>query len=163
MDSTLAMETEKKVENVVQRRFEIVKGAPKDTVLPKRKTAKSAGYDFVLPKDVFLPPNGTTGVILTGVKAIMPDDEVLLLFIRSSISITKGIVLANGTGIIDADYANNPDNDGNIGIILRNESNHHVHILKGERIMQGIFTKYHVTNDDAADAERVGGFGSTGK
>lgn len=163
MDGNLAMEKEKEMESVIERRFEIVKDAPKDTVLPKRKTAKSAGYDFVLPKDVFLPPNATTGIISTGVKAIMPDDEVLMLFIRSSISITKGVVLANGTGIIDADYANNPDNDGNIGIILRNESNHHVHILKGERIMQGIFVKYQVTNDDTADTKRVGGFGSTGK
>ena len=162
MDKDLAQAIEQSP-FMVERRFEAVKDAPADTVLPKRKTAKSAGYDFVLPHDVFLPPNASTGVILTNVKAIMPEDEVLLLFIRSYVGINKGVVLANGTGIIDADYANNPMNDGNIGIILRNESVNHVRLLKGERIMQGIFTKYLVTNNDDAEAERTGGFGSTGR
>lgn len=162
MDNTVAMQTEKEIDSIVQRRFELVNDAPKDTVLPIRKTANSAGYDFVLPRDVYIAPYTSTGIIATNVKVIMPKDEVLLLFIRSSIGIGKGVVLANGTGIIDADYANNPMNDGNIGIILRNESGNHVRLLKGERIMQGIFVKYQVTNDDAADVERVGGFGSTG-
>lgn len=161
MDKDMAQAIERSL--VQERRFEVVEGAPKDTVLPKRKTAKSAGYDFVLPHDVFIAPNGSTGIIATNVKAIMPENEVLLLYIRSSIGISKGVVLANGTGIIDADYANNPMNDGNIGIILRNQSDNHVRLLKGERIMQGIFMKYEVTNDDEADEERVGGFGSTGR
>lgn len=162
MDKGLAQAMERSPIQV-ERRFEIVEGAPADTVLPKRKTKSSAGYDFVLPHDVFIAPNSSTGIIATNVKAIMPDNEVLLLYIRSSIGISKGVVLANGTGIIDADYANNPTNDGNIGIILRNQSDNHVRLLKGERIMQGIFVKYEVTSDDEADAERTGGFGSTGR
>ena len=163
MYGEIALQTEKEMENAIERRFALTEGAPKDTVLPKRKTANSTGYDFVLPHDVYIAPYTSTGIISTNVKAIMPEDEVLLLFIRSSIGIGKGVVLANGTGIIDSDYANNPMNDGNIGIILRNESVNHVRLMKGERIMQGIFVKYYVTNDDDAVAERVGGFGSTGR
>ena len=150
-------------EEKVSRNFYPVKNAPADTVLPKRKTAKSAGYDFVLPCDVRLNPHSISAIIPTNVKAFMPDDEVLMLYIRSSIGIKHHVTLANGTGIIDADYFSNPDNDGNIGICLQNNSNEIVSFKKGERIMQGIFVKYAVCDSDDTNEVRKGGFGSTGK
>lgn len=150
-------------EEKVSRKFYPVKNAPADTVLPKRKTAKSAGYDFVLPCDVRLNPHSISAIIPTNVKAYMPDDEVLMLYIRSSIGIKQHVTLANGTGIIDADYFSNPDNDGNIGICLQNNSNEIVSLKKGERIMQGIFVKYAVCDSDDTNEVRKGGFGSTGK
>lgn len=150
-------------EEKVSRKFYPVKNAPADTVLPKRKTAKSAGYDFVLPCDVRLNPRSVSAIIPTNVKASMPDDEVLMLYIRSSIGIKHHVTLANGTGIIDADYFSNPDNDGNIGICLQNNSDEIVSFRKGERIMQGIFVKYAVCDSDDTNEVRKGGFGSTGK
>lgn len=150
-------------EEKVSRKFYPVKNAPADTVLPKRKTAKSAGYDFVLPCDVRLNPRSVSAIIPTNVKASMPDDEVLMLYIRSSIGIKHHVTLANGTGIIDADYFSNPDNDGNIGICLQNNSDEIVSFKKGERIMQGIFVKYAVCDSDDTNEVRKGGFGSTGK
>lgn len=150
-------------EEKVSRKFYPVKNAPASTVLPKRKTAKSAGYDFVLPCDVRLNPHSISAIIPTNVKAFMPDDEVLMLYIRSSIGIKHHVTLANGTGIIDADYFSNPDNDGNIGICLQNNSNEIVSLKKGERIMQGIFVKYAVCDSDDTNEVRKGGFGSTGK
>lgn len=150
-------------EEKVSRKFYPVKNAPADTVLPKRKTAKSAGYDFVLPCDVRLNPRSVSAIIPTNVKAFMPDDEVLMLYIRSSIGIKQHVTLANGTGIIDADYFSNPDNDGNIGICLQNNSDEIVSFKKGERIMQGIFVKYAVCDSDKTNEVRKGGFGSTGK
>lgn len=150
-------------EEKVSRKFYPVKNAPADTVLPKRKTAKSAGYDFVLPCDVRLNPRSVSAIIPTNVKVSMPDDEVLMLYIRSSIGIKHHVTLANGTGIIDADYFSNPDNDGNIGICLQNNSDEIVSFRKGERIMQGIFVKYAVCDSDETNEVRKGGFGSTGK
>lgn len=150
-------------EEKVSRKFYPVKNAPADTVLPKRKTAKSAGYDFVLPCDVRLNPHSISAIIPTNVKASMPDDEVLMLYIRSSIGIKHHVTLANGTGIIDADYFSNPDNDGNIGICLQNNCNEIVSFKKGERIMQGIFVKYAICDSDDTNEIRKGGFGSTGK
>lgn len=150
-------------EEKVSRKFYPVKNAPADTVLPKRKTAKSAGYDFVLPCDVRLNPRSVSAIIPTNVKAFMPDDEVLMLYIRSSIGIKHHVTLANGTGIIDADYFSNPDNDGNIGICLQNNSDEIVSFKKGERIMQGVFVKYAVCDSDDTNEVRKGGFGSTGK
>ena len=65
-------------------------------------------------------------------------------------------------GIIDADYFNNPDNDGEMFFGFYNVSNEPVQIKKGEKLGQGIFMKYLKTDDDKADGERAGGFGSTG-
>lgn len=133
------------------------------THLPVRSDGASAGYDFSTPVDVQVLP-GHTEVVWTNVKAYMEQDEVLQIFVRSSIGIKKGIVLANGTGIIDASYYNNEGNEGNIGIALKNTTGQTVEFKAGERIAQGIFTKYLTADDDAPTNDtRTGGIGSTGK
>ena len=70
-------------------------------------------------------------------------------------------MLANGIGIIDSDYYNNPDNEGHIMFQVINFTNKEVFIPAGERIGQGVFLKYYTTDDDNASGKRVGGFGST--
>ena len=72
-------------------------------------------------------------------------------------------VLAKALDIIDSDYYSNPTNDGNIGIMLRNMTDEVVELMGGEKIMQGIFTKYLIADNDNATEERIGGIGSTGK
>lgn len=148
------------------RRFELVKDEFRkhvgvDIILPQRSTKHSAGYDFYLPCDVRILPYERTKIIATDVKAKMEEDEVLLLFVRSSIGIKKGLVLSNGTGVIDSDYYSNEDNDGNIGISLYNTTDETVYLKKGERVMQGVFVKYLSTDNDDTDTERNGGIGST--
>ena len=133
-----------------------------DIHLPVRKTAKSAGYDIESPTTFTINPHRKV-VLGTGLKAYMQDDEYLALHIRSSIGIKRGLQLMNGTGIIDADYYNNPDNEGHIMLALVNTTDEPVKILTGECIAQGIFEKYLLTDDDYATAERVGGMGSTSK
>lgn len=148
------------------RRFERV-NVPRaiDAVLPKRATAHSAGYDFVAPNDIVVHAGGSiVSTLHTGVKARMEPDEFLMMCIRSSLGIKWGLTLANGTGIIDADYYGNPNNDGEICIALVNRDPYHdVKIHKGDRIAQGIFVKYLLAEDDETDTERNGGVGSTGK
>lgn len=145
------------------RLFEKVSYAPADTKLPTRKTKASAGYDFYMPYTVIVPAHGFSEIIPTGIKAFFPDNEVLMLYIRSSVGIKKHVVLANGTGIIDSDYYGNPENEGNIGICLHNVGDEDVTFEKGERIMQGIFLPYGITADDVTTGERKGATGSTGK
>lgn len=145
------------------RGFEIVSAyVGKEIHLPVRKTAKSAGYDIEAAEQVVLAPHTVT-VVPTGLKAYMEGDEYLGIHIRSGISIKKGLMLVNSVGIIDSDYYNNPDNEGHIMIAYFNTKDVPYTIEKGERIGQGIFTKYLATTDDAASGERLGGFGSTGK
>lgn len=63
--------------------------------------------------------------------------------------------------IIDADYYNNPDNEGHIFFQLINLSPYDILLHKGDKIGQGIILPYYTVENDAAAGERVGGFGST--
>jgi dUTP pyrophosphatase len=100
-------------------------------------------------------------VLHTGVKVCMNNDEILKIYPRSSFGFKKQLMLANTVGIIDADYYNNPDNEGHIMIAYYNYGDEPQFIKEGDKIAQGIFEKYLVTDNDSADAERVGGLGST--
>lgn len=147
------------------RGFEIVKEEMRKTkgeiTLPTRGSKVSAGYDFYSPVDIILKPNEKT-CVWSDIKAYMQEGEVLLLFVRSSIGIKKGLALSNGTGVIDADYYSNSSNDGNIGIALYNYSDKIVEIKKGERICQGVFIPFLEADNGNIDKKRVGGIGSTG-
>ena len=149
------------------RGFEIAKGfEDKGINLPIRKTKYSAGYDIEAAEDIIIPSfkkgmNPT--LVKTGLKVYMQDDEVVLLYNRSSNPKKKGLIVANSVGVIDKDYYGNPDNDGHIMFAFYNIKEEDVEIKKGEAIGQAIFQKYLMTDDDNAEGERVGGFGSTRK
>lgn len=129
--------------------------------LPTRGSKVSAGYDFYLPCDITLQPGEKT-CVWSDIKAYMQEGEVLMIHVRSSIGIKKGLMLSNITGVIDADYYSNESNDGNIGIALYNYSDKTVELKQGERICQGVFTPFLVADNGNTDKERVGGIGSTG-
>ena len=128
--------------------------------LPVRATKHSAGYDICTPID-FTIPSGACVKVKTDIKAKIKDDEVLLIFVRSSVGIKKNIVLMNGTGIIDRDFYNNKDNDGNITLALHNYGNDLQTFKAGDRICQGVFVKYDTVEDDDVETVRTGGIGST--
>ena len=146
------------------RGFEIVAGyQDRGLSLPIRKTCASAGYDIAAAENVCLQP-GEMALIPTGLKAYMQPDEYLAIHIRSSLAVKQRLVLANSQGIIDADYYNNPDNEGHILIALINGGSQDVVVSTGMRIAQGIFCKYLLTDqeDSTGKEERTGGIGSTG-
>lgn len=133
------------------------KHASVPTQLPIRADKRSAGYDFFSKETVVIQPK-ESHLFWTDVSSYMLDDEVLYLHVRSSVGIKKGLILKNGTGVIDASY------EGNIGICLLNLSNEPVTIELGERIAQGCFHKYLVADDDKTlHNEREGGFGSSNR
>ena len=149
------------------RKFEVVsKYHECDINLPVRQTNGSAGYDIQAAETIVIPPYqlGVVPVLVhTGIKVCIPEDEVLLLFNRSSNPLKRNLILPNGVGVIDSDYYNNPANEGEIMGQFVNLSSEPITIKKGERIMQGVFVKYGVTvNDIPANEKRLGGFGSTG-
>lgn len=149
------------------RGFEIAKGFEQSQInLPVRKTKYSAGYDIEAAEDVIIPSfkkgmNPT--LVKTGLKAYMQDDEVMLLYNRSSNPKKKGLILANSVGVIDKDYYGNPDNDGHFMFAFYNIKEEDITIKKGEAIGQAIFQKYLIADNDDAQGERMGGFGSTNK
>ena len=112
----------------MKRGFERVTGY-KYVNLPKRKTKQSAGYDIESAIDAVIT-SGETKVIPTGMKPY----EWLGIYVRSSLAIKYGLILANGVGVIDSDYYNNPDNEGHIMIALTNISSKTYNVKKGDRI-----------------------------
>lgn len=145
----------------MRRGFEKVSGY-EYVNLPQRKTKQSAGYDIESAVDDVITP-GETKLILTGIKAYMDENEWLGIYIRSSIAVKYGIILANSVAVIDSDYYNNPDNEGHLMLPIRNVSGMPYTVKKGDRIAQGIFHQYYKIDDDSADDDRIGGIGSTGK
>lgn len=159
--------------------------------LPERKTAQSAGYDIACAQDIVIPPmwdhlhnienksekgmvytldemakltkilKAKPTLVPTGIKCKIDEGCYLELSVRSSSPLKYWLVLANGVGIIDADYYNNPDNEGELFFQLINMTTQPIQLKKGDIIGQGILKPYYVTDDDVAFGERMGGFGST--
>lgn len=153
------------------RKFEVVKEEAQkflqvETIIPTRADNRSAGYDFYSKEEKVLMP-GEFHTFWTDVKAQMFYDNVLKLYPRSGNGCKKGLVLRNGTGIIDPSYYGNSSNDGNIGICLVNQGSEPAFIAEGDRIAQGVFSRYLITDDDQfltkkKSPQRMGGFGSSG-
>lgn len=147
------------------RGFEVAKGFEDKSInLPIRKTKGAAGYDIEAAEDCVIEPfkpGDNPTLVKTGLKAYMPEAEYLMLCNRSSNPKKKGLVMANSVGIIDKDYYGNPDNDGHIMFAFYNFKDTDTEIKKGECIGQGIFQKYLIADEDNAEGERQGGFGST--
>lgn len=100
-------------------------------------------------------------LVSTGMKCQLEPNTYLELSVRSSCPLKYWLILANGVGIIDADYYNNPDNEGEIFFQMINLSPFDIQLHKGDIIGQGIIKPYLITEDDNASGERMGGFGST--
>ncbi len=168
------------------RRFEVVKGyEDKGINLPKRQTKHAAGYDFEAAEDIVIPSmwkialknmmsilnksdeevsmlNIKPTLVKTGVKALFNEDEVLYLYNRSS-GPKNGRILSNSVGVVDADYYYSEKTGGHIMFAMYNNFFTDIKIAKGERIGQGIFQKFLLTDDDVPGGTRLGGFGDSGK
>lgn len=159
--------------------------------LPVRKTTQSAGYDFVVAEDIIIPPYATLHknmlmknrvdipltlgetaaavkeadakitLVSTGMKCQLEKGTYLELSVRSSCPLKHWLILGNSVGIIDADYYNNPDNEGEIFFQIINLAPFPIQLKRGDAIGQGIIKPYMTTEDDKATGERTGGFGST--
>ena len=133
-------------------------------VLPQRATAGSAGYDFYVPAAVTFPKDASV-LVPTGIRARMAEGWVLAIFPRSGLGFKHRIGLDNTVGIIDADYYGS-SNEGHIMIKMSctaHDAGHSATVAAGDGFAQGIFLPFGITEDDAADGVRDGGFGSTTK
>ena len=100
-------------------------------------------------------------LVSTGMKCKLDKGNWLMLANRSSSPLKYWLLVGNGIGVIDADYYNNPDNEGEIFFQVYNLSPFNIQIKKGEAIGQGIMLPYGVITDDIEMGDRIAGFGST--
>lgn len=157
------MRTKAKFEKVSYNQYSVYgdKQTYDGIILPKRATAKSAGYDFFAPTELNIQPRQTV-TVATGIRALMPDEWCLMIYPRSGLGFKYRLKLDNTVGIIDADYSNS-DNEGHIFVRMTNESDRPLTVPRGSAFAQGVFTRYFLTEDDDVTAERNGGLGSTSK
>lgn len=130
--------------------------ATADSVVKSTYTLEEIGK---LYKDNHYKPT----LVPTGVKCELDPGCYLELSVRSSTPLKYWLILANGVGIIDGDYYNNPDNEGHIFFQLINLGPCAIKLKKGDKIGQGIIKRYEVVDGDAygKGTARSGGFGST--
>ena len=141
-----------------------IKRAWENITLPRRSTQYSAGYDICTPIGIIIP-QAMSVIVPTGIRVVFTPDEMdtwhLQMYVRSSVGIKQGVVLTNGTGIIDPDYQF-AENDGDMMLALLNTSDSIVKYKAGDRICQAVFAIHGLTTDDEAGGRRIGGVGSTG-
>ncbi|MEY8514499.1 dUTP diphosphatase [Lactococcus taiwanensis] len=136
---------------------QFVKRGGDNIKMPVRATKGSAGYDISASEQVTIQP-GEIKLVHTGLAVQMEQDDVMLLIDRSSNPRKRGIVLSNSLGVIDHDFFPNEFKG-----MFTNITDKPVTIEAGQRIMQAIFVKYGLVDNDNANRERTGGFGSTGE
>jgi dUTP pyrophosphatase len=131
--------------------------------LPEYQTAGAAGFDLAASRDVDVAPN-TIALIPTGLVIRVPDGHFLGIFARSSTPLKRGLMVANGVGVIDQDYCGPADE---VKIQVLNFTSETVRVKKGDRIAQGLFipvarATWRETDSDQREGSR-GGFGATGR
>ncbi len=132
-------------------------------LLPVRKTKAAAGYDFLAIQDFEIEP-GEIKKIPTGIKALYPEDEALMLFVRSSMGFKYNVRMCNQVGIIDSDFYNNPDNEGHMWFALQNHGDKTFVVKKGQGFGQGLFMRYYtVDEEEEIKDERIGWTGKPNK
>jgi dUTP pyrophosphatase len=130
-------------------------------VIPRYETAGAAGFDLSAAQDMTVQPGEVT-LVPTGLAIEVPPNTFLGVFARSSTPLKRGLMVANGVGVVDPDYCG-PDDE--VKIEVYNFTARPVHIKAGDRIAQGILIPaVRVVWDEAAELQREsrGGFGATG-
>lgn len=129
--------------------------------LPSYQTAGAAGFDLAASADVTIAP-GAIVLIPTGLVVEVPQGHFLGVFARSSTPLKKGLMVANGVGVVDSDYCGPTDE---LKIQVMNVTAEPVAVRRGDRIAQGIVMPYarvSIEDGTGATAPSRGGFGSTG-
>ena len=131
--------------------------------LPEYATAASAGLDLraALDDALVLEP-GDTALVPSGLAMHLGDPGLCAVVLpRSGLGHKHGIVLGNGTGLIDADY------QGPLMISLWNRGNEAFTMQPGDRIAQLVVlpivrATLQVVDEFETSARGAGGFGHTG-
>jgi dUTP pyrophosphatase len=134
-----------------------------DTIpLPTYGTDESAGFDLAAAQDVTVAP-GQIVLVRTGLVIEVPTGHFLGIFARSSTPLKRGLMVANGVGVIDSDYSGPNDE---IMVQVLNFTTADVQVTRGDRLAQGIvLPSPRVSWEEVGDirATTRGGFGATGR
>lgn len=130
--------------------------------MPEYQTPGAAGFDLAASADVEIPA-GRIALVPTGLIVEVPAGYFLGIFARSSTPLKRGLMVANGIGVVDQDYCGPADE---VRIQVLNFTEAAVQVKQGDRIAQGLFipvsrADWRETEADLREGSR-GGFGATG-
>ncbi len=132
-----------------------------DVSHPAYQSSGAAALDLAAAADVTVPPHGLVAVP-TGLVFAVPTGHFLAIVARSSLP-KRGLMVANGLGVLDSDYRG-PDDEARV--LLLNYTDAPVQVAAGERIAQAFVVQVPRVRFEPftpqAGASR-GGFGSTGR
>ena len=129
--------------------------------LPSYGTSEAAGFDLAAAHDLVVAPRQIT-LVRTGLVIEVPTGHFLAILARSSTPLKRGLMVANGVGVIDPDYSGPSDE---IMIQVLNITDADVRIQRGDRLAQGIVLPApRVTWQEVSEIREAtrGGFGATG-
>jgi dUTP diphosphatase len=132
-----------------------------DVALPTYATPGSAAFDLAASDDLTIAAGEVT-LVPTGLVIEVPPGMFLGVFARSSTPLKRGLMVANGVGVVDSDYCGPADE---IKVPVINVTRAAVRIARGDRIAQGIFLPApRVEWEEIGELQAAsrGGFGSTG-
>jgi dUTP pyrophosphatase len=138
-----------------------IKRIDKTLPLPRYETAGAVAFDLVARETKTLEPAGFA-LVPTNIIVRTPPGYMLMLSARSSLAHKKGLMFANGVGVIDQDYCG-PDDE--LKVSLLNVGKNPVTVERGERIGQGTFVRIdraEWNEVEKIDAPSRGSFGTTG-
>ena len=129
--------------------------------LPQYQTDGAAGFDLAAAETVAVAP-GAVALIPTGLVIAVPPGCFLGVFARSSTPLKRGLMVANGVGVVDEDYSGPTDE---IKIQVLNFTSVPVVVQAGDRLAQGVILQYvrATWQEEPATGPARGGFGSTGR
>ena len=130
--------------------------------LPSYGTSEAAGFDLASAHDVVVQPRQIV-LVRTGLVIQVPTGYFLAIFARSSTPLKRGLMVANGVGVLDPDYSG-PNDEVMIQVMNVTESD--VQIRRGDRLAQGIVLPAPRVAWEEVDEIREttrGGFGATGR
>ncbi len=129
--------------------------------LPAYQTPGAAGFDLAASADMVVAP-GAVALVPTGLVIEVPAGHLLAIFARSSTPLKRGLMVANGVGVVDSDYCGPADE---IKIEVFNFTPAPVTVRKGDRLAQGIVLPFvrATWEERPPAAPSRGGFGATGR
>jgi dUTP pyrophosphatase len=131
--------------------------------LPEYQTPGAAGFDLAASEEITIEPH-SIALVPTGLVIEVPAGHFLGIFARSSTPLKRGLMVANGVGVIDCDYCGETDE---IKVQVLNFTDRQVIVQAGDRIAQGLVipvtrAEWVETSGALRDGSR-GGFGATGE
>lgn len=123
-----------------------IKRFDKDFPLPETE-AGAAGFDFSFRESATIQ-SGEVKLVSINAAVEIPEGYFMMITLRSSTPLRRGLMMPNAPGIIDPFYSGDKDE---IRVQLYNFTNKPVTVEMGEQLVQGVILRHYPPNWQEVD------------